>query len=79
MKTFDPKSVSGEQFASMLNISVKGNTATVKFPNGKQARGTKKAWTEDQYEASQILIDAAGGYFQLIACARQRICSALSQ
>jgi hypothetical protein len=79
MKTFDPKVVSGEQFASMLEIAVSGNTAAVKFPNGTKAKGSKKAWTEDQYTASQTLFDAAGGYFQLIACARQKIVAAISE
>jgi hypothetical protein len=78
MNKFNPQSVSGEQFASMLDITISGNVAKVTFPCGRKAKGTKKAWSEDQYSASQTLIDSAGGYFQLIACARQKICTAIT-
>ena len=75
---FNPASVSGEQFAAMLEINVTGNSATVKFPNGQKAKGSAKAWSEDHYQASKTLIEAAGGFFNLVACGRAEILAAIN-
>lgn len=75
MKTqFDPTKISGEDFAASLKITVLGKVATVIFPDGSKSKGKKKAWLTDSMAASAHLINIAP-QFQLVACARQRICA----